>query len=114
MTTVWADERLYYPLHAQPYTPASHFPRKQADPEFRTKLQIAADLIAKALAAGVTCRAVVADSFYGEHDDLRGALRRSGAGFRHGPQAVEGHLAVRRRGIHAERRRPRRALGRPG
>lgn len=26
-----------------------------------------------ALAAGVVCRAVVADSFYGEHDDLRGA-----------------------------------------
>jgi SRSO17 transposase len=81
VTTVWADERLYYPLHAQPYTPASHFPRKQADPEFRTKLQIAADLIAKALAAGVACRAVVADSFYGEHDDLRGALRQSGLGF---------------------------------
>ncbi|MGX7671092.1 IS701 family transposase [Plantactinospora sp. DSM 117369] len=81
VTTVWADERVYYPLHAQPYTPASHFPRNQADPEFRTKLQIAADLIAKALAAGVTCRAVVADSFYGEHDDLRGALRQSGLGF---------------------------------
>jgi hypothetical protein len=81
VTTVWADERLYYPLHAQPYTPASHFPRKQADPGFRTKLQIAADLIAEAIAAGVTCRAVVADSFYGEHDDLRGALRQSGLGF---------------------------------
>jgi SRSO17 transposase len=25
VTTVWADERVYYPLHAQPYTPASHF-----------------------------------------------------------------------------------------
>lgn len=81
VTTVWADERLYYPLHAQPYTPASHFPRKQADPGFRTKLQIAADLIAEAIAAGVTCRAVVADNFYGEHDDLRGALRQSGLGF---------------------------------
>jgi hypothetical protein len=81
VTTVWADERLYYPLHAQPYTPASHFRRKQADPEFRTKLQIAADLITKALAAGVVCRAVVADSFYGEHDDLRGVLRQSGLGF---------------------------------
>src|SRR6201990_528433 len=68
VTTVWADERLYYPVHAQPYTPASHFSRKQADPEFRTKLQIAADLIADALAAGVVCRAVVADTFYGEHD----------------------------------------------
>ena len=25
VTTVWADERLYYPVHAVPYTPAKHF-----------------------------------------------------------------------------------------
>jgi SRSO17 transposase len=36
VTTVWADERVYYPLHAEPYTPASHFVKKQADPEFHT------------------------------------------------------------------------------
>ncbi|MDW5329629.1 transposase [Plantactinospora sp. KLBMP9567] len=81
VTTVWADERVYYPLHAEPYTPASHFVKKQADPQFRTKLQIATDLIRKALAAGVVCRAVVADSFYGDHDSLRGELSRSGLGF---------------------------------
>ena len=39
VTTVCADERVYYPLHAEPYTPASRLPKKQADPEFRTKLQ---------------------------------------------------------------------------
>ena len=38
VTTVWADERVYYPLHAEPYTPASRFPNNKADPEFRTKL----------------------------------------------------------------------------
>ena len=65
VSTVWADERLYYPLHAQAHTPACHFPRKQADPEFQTKLQIDADMIANARADGVACRAVVADSFYG-------------------------------------------------
>jgi SRSO17 transposase len=81
VTTVWADERVYYPLHAEPYTPASHFQKKQADPGFQTKLQIAADLIGKAQAAGVVCRAVVADSFYGDHDPLRGLLSRSGLGF---------------------------------
>ena len=48
VTTVWADERIYYPLHACPYTPASHFPKGRNDPEFRTKLQIAADLVAQA------------------------------------------------------------------
>ena len=81
VTTVWADERVYYPLHAEPYTPASHFPRKRADPDFRTKLQIAADLVAQAHAAGVACRAVVADCFYGDHDDLRAELRQGGWGF---------------------------------
>jgi SRSO17 transposase len=28
--TVWADERLYYPVHAVPYTPAGHFARGRA------------------------------------------------------------------------------------
>lgn len=81
VTTVWADERVYYPLHAQPYTPASHFPRKRTDSDFRTKLQIAADLVTKAQTAGVECRAVVADCFYGDHDDLRAQLRQGGWGF---------------------------------
>jgi hypothetical protein len=31
-----------------PYTPASRFSKKQTDPEFRTKLQIAADLVTQA------------------------------------------------------------------
>src|SRR6516225_4623127 len=42
VTTVWADARLYYPLHAVPYTPAHHFPRGRSDPAFRTKWRIAA------------------------------------------------------------------------
>src|SRR3954467_9548956 len=37
VTTVWADERVYYPLHLQPYTPARRLPRGKADPAFRTK-----------------------------------------------------------------------------
>src|SRR6476469_4796969 len=44
VTTVWADERLYYPVHAVPYTPARHFATGRNDPAFRTKLQIGADL----------------------------------------------------------------------
>jgi SRSO17 transposase len=81
VTTVWADERVYYPLHAEPYTPAAGFPKKRADPDFRTKLQIAAELMTKAPTAGVTCRAVVGDCFYGDHDDLRAELRQTGWGF---------------------------------
>ncbi|MGX7674383.1 hypothetical protein [Plantactinospora sp. DSM 117369] len=44
-------------------------------------MQIAADLAAKARTAGVVCRAVVADCFYGNHDDLRARLRQDGWGF---------------------------------
>ncbi|MFJ2008612.1 transposase [Streptomyces chartreusis] len=32
VTTCWADERVYYPLHAVPYTPAHHFPRGKSEP----------------------------------------------------------------------------------
>ncbi len=32
VTTVWADERLYYPVHAVPYTPAKHFAKGKNDP----------------------------------------------------------------------------------
>ena len=44
VTTLWADERLYYPVHAVPYSPARHFAKGKNDPGFRTKLQIGADL----------------------------------------------------------------------
>ena len=32
VTTVWADERVYYPVHALPYTPARHFAKGKNDP----------------------------------------------------------------------------------
>ena len=44
VTTVWADERVYYPVHAVPYTPARHFAKGKNDPAFRTKLAIGAEL----------------------------------------------------------------------
>jgi SRSO17 transposase len=40
VTTLWADERLYYPVHAVPYTPARHFAKGKSDPGFRTKLAL--------------------------------------------------------------------------
>jgi SRSO17 transposase len=81
VTTVWADERVYYPLHAEPYTPASRFPGKRADPGFRTKLQIAADLVSQALSAGVTCRAVVATCGRGRQAPERGCSPARRASF---------------------------------
>ncbi len=32
VTTVWTYGQIYYPLHAQPYTPVHHFPRGRAIP----------------------------------------------------------------------------------
>jgi len=81
VTTVWADERLYYPVHAVPYTPARHFPKGKGDPGFRTKLAIGADLAAKARAAGFVFRAVAADSAYGDQDGFRGELAEAGLPF---------------------------------
>ncbi|HZN69826.1 MAG TPA: IS701 family transposase [Tepidisphaeraceae bacterium] len=77
VTTLWADERVYYPLHLQPYTPASRLPRGKADPAFRTKPQVAEALVDAAVAAGVPFRAIVADCFYGDHEGFVEALDRA-------------------------------------
>jgi hypothetical protein len=81
VTTVWADERVYYPLHAVPYTPAKYFAKGKNDPEFRTKLVIGAELAVRARAAGFAFRAVVADSAYGDQDGFRGELAEAGLPF---------------------------------
>ncbi|WTP47948.1 transposase [Streptomyces tauricus] len=74
VTTVWTDGRIYYPLHAQPYTPAHHFDRGRADPAFRTEPQISAALAVRGKEAGFACRAVVADCAYSTSDDWYFAL----------------------------------------
>src|SRR5256714_12696445 len=78
VTTVWADERLYYPVHAMPYTPARHFAKGKNDPAFRTKLAIGADLAVQAREAGVAFCAVVADSAYGGPDGVPAELAGAG------------------------------------
>src|SRR3712207_3805272 len=49
VSSLWADERVYYPLEVEPYTPAHHFARGKADPAFRTKPQIAQELVLRAM-----------------------------------------------------------------
>ena len=103
VTTVWADERLYYPVHAVPYTPARHFAKGKSDPAFRTKLAIGADLAVRARAAGFVFRAVAADSAYGDQDGFRGELAEAGLPFvmalkpRHGTWAYGAGCATPRR-----------------
>jgi hypothetical protein len=81
VTTLWADERLYYPVHAVPYTPARHFAKGKSDPAFRTKLAIGAGLAVQAREAGFVFRAAVADSAFGDQDGFRGELAQAGLPF---------------------------------
>jgi SRSO17 transposase len=81
VTTVWAGERLYYPVDAVPYTPAKHFAKGKNDPGFRTKLAIGAELAVRGRAAGFAFRAVAADSAYGDQDGFRGELAEAGLPF---------------------------------
>jgi hypothetical protein len=74
VTSLWADERCYWPVHAVTYTPASRLPGRERDPLFRTKPQLAVELIQAAQQAGIGFRAVVADCFYGDNPGFADAL----------------------------------------
>jgi DDE superfamily endonuclease len=78
VSSLWADEGVYYPLAVEPYTPERWFAAGKADPAFRTKPQIALELVEQALAAAWPFRAVVADCLYGEHRGFTAALRQRG------------------------------------
>lgn len=67
VTSLWAAERVYWPVAYEPYTPAHHFERGKSDPACRTKLK---------LALGLVEGAVLADSFYGEDEGFKAGLRQ--------------------------------------
>jgi hypothetical protein len=76
--SVWTDEGVYYPLAVEPYTPERWFALGKADPAFRTKPQIALELVDQARAQAWPFRAVVADCLYGEHQGFtRGLVGRA-------------------------------------
>jgi SRSO17 transposase len=81
VSSLWADEGVYYPLEVEPYTPAHHFEGGKNDPEFRTKLKIARQLVERSVAMGVPFQAVVADSFYGEDRGFKHSLEKLGVGY---------------------------------
>lgn len=74
--SLWADEQLYYPLEFEPYTPKHWFAKGAKDPAFRSKPEIALELVKNAIAREIPFRAVVADSFYGENASFRDNLQR--------------------------------------
>jgi SRSO17 transposase len=77
VTSLWADQQVYYPLHVRPYTPAARLARGKQDPAFRTKPQLALELVHAARTAGIPFRAVVADSLYGEHPEFTRTMWRA-------------------------------------
>jgi SRSO17 transposase len=81
VSSLWADERVYWPAHVVPYTPASRLPKGKRDPGFRTKPQQAAALVQAARQAGISFRAVVADCFYGDNEGFTQALGHAGVAF---------------------------------
>jgi hypothetical protein len=78
VSSVYAEERLYYPLEVEPYTPAHHFEGGKRDPAFRTKPHIALQLVERAIEMEIPFRAVVGDILYGEHREFRRALQSRG------------------------------------
>src|SRR6266516_3318236 len=74
VSSLWADERVAWPDHVVPSTPACRLPKGKRDPGFRTKPQQAAALVEAARAAGIGFRAVVADCFYGDNVGFTEAL----------------------------------------
>src|SRR5919107_5690971 len=74
VSSLWADERIYYPVEVEPYTPAHHFEGGEANPEFRTKPQIALELVERAVEMKIPFQAVVGDILYGEHRKFKEGL----------------------------------------
>ena len=71
VSSLYADESIYYPVEVEPYTPAHHFEGAKSDPAFRTKPQIALELVERAVDMKIPFRAVVGDILYGEHRKLK-------------------------------------------
>src|SRR5215471_3366358 len=102
VTSLWADARVYYPLHLRPYTPAARRPKGKADPAFRTKPQLAVELVDAALELGVSFRAVVADCFYGENATFADALEEGELPYVLGVKPATG-IWAREDAIHSPR-----------
>src|ERR687898_2232425 len=58
-----------------------HFEGGKNDPEFRTKLKIASQLVQEALERNIPFRAVVADPCYGEDEGFKQSLSELGVGY---------------------------------
>jgi len=65
VTSHYADARCHWPVEILPYVPDNWLEKGKEDPWFRTKVDLALDLVDRAVALGLPFRAIVADSWYG-------------------------------------------------
>ncbi len=79
--SLWADEQVYYSVEFEPYTPKHWFAKGDKDPQFRSKPTLALELVRNAIAKDIPFRAVVTDSFYGEHLGFKEGLQAEGIPF---------------------------------
>jgi hypothetical protein len=114
VTTLWADERVYYPVHTVPHTPARHFAKGKGDPAFPTKLAVGADLVVGARAAGFAFRSAVRGLRVRGPGRVPRRTGRGGAAVRDGPQAAARDLGPRSGCAHPGGRGPCAGLGRAG
>jgi hypothetical protein len=78
VTTHWTDGHHHVPLGVKPYRPAARLPEGKGDASFRTKPELAWELIEDARAAGIPFGCVVADCVYGENSKLAARLCTAG------------------------------------
>lgn len=100
VSSVWADERVYHPLDVEPYTPAKRLEKGRSDPAFRTKPQIAVELVQSARKAHIPFRAVVADCLYGENPDFEERTLEEESALRLESEAPQGKVGRTRGGAH--------------
>lgn len=81
VSSLLAEEGVYYPLEVEPYTSAHHFEGGKNAPKLRTKLKTACQRVGRSVEMGVPFRAVVADSVYGEDREFKCSLGKIGVGY---------------------------------
>jgi len=64
VAAVWANQSHYFPVQIATYRPQQGFPLGKDDPAFRSKIQLAQDLITYAIQQGIPFRDVIFDSWY--------------------------------------------------
>jgi len=67
VTSHYAEGRCHWPVDLLPYVPDNWLAGGKADPAFRTKLELALELADRAVARGLSFRAIVADAWYGRN-----------------------------------------------